>query len=584
MARYDEKSGAPRVTAPEAAAVIDELSKLISSPPEALTALLGAADLQSLARRKETFSTEQLLPIIRIAHRYKLLKLIPAHGIPSFNFDLAEGVNLEGGPLGSDLSAPDYELSCRRFKLAGFDVDFPLCLPASIISANSSWLKFYAELGFSILTYKTVRSREKLPHEWPNWVFLHDSTKLKAQNEIGMTGERGYMPDDLTRASMANSFGVPSLKPEWWENDVAKAAKFIQKGQVLIVSVVASDASSDQATEDDFVWTARRAKKAGAQIIELNYSCPNTQGEGRLGEVYQNPELSARFSSAVKKAVGDTPLFVKIGYLNAADLRCFVEANIGFIDGITAINTMQCEVRESPSDEFPTGKQLFPGERRLPAGVSGWAISDAAYEVATNLVALRDKLGASKRRFAIISLGGVLTKSDFEARLATGVDAVGICTGAYLNANIGRELRFEGAGHGREAQAGYPHDGPLKDPLPGLKMRQESRAESEELGHPADTSNTGGAIGASSVGALSSPGMEDEMKEKSSICLSAKVVSTRWPGICIVQDCSSETQYAFKLDRIEGYRGEDERELGLVVGQVVKIQAEDDRVVKVKLR
>ena len=63
----------------------------------------------------------------------------------------------------------------------------------------------------------------------------------------------------------------------------------------------------------------------------------------------------------------------------------------------------------------------------------------------------------------------------------------------------------------------------------------------------------------------------------------AIVTSTRWAGSCLVVDPVDDRQYGFRFDRIEKYRGENVKELGLKAGKIVLIRTEDDKVVSVKL-
>src|SRR5215510_5494021 len=39
---------------------------------------------------------------------------------------------------------------------------------------NSKWISGYAQRGFDILTYKTVRSAHRPCYDLPNWVFVDD--------------------------------------------------------------------------------------------------------------------------------------------------------------------------------------------------------------------------------------------------------------------------------------------------------------------------------------------------------------------------------------------------------------------------
>ena len=274
-----------------------------------------------------------------------------------------------------------------------------------------------------------------------------------------MFGEPGFWPEDPTTASMANSFGVPSMEPSWWKEDVRKAREVVRQGhQVLIVSIVGSIVGSLQEIAADFAEAALLAKEAGADIVEANYSCPNTPNDP-AGEIYQSPQAASHVSRAVREALGNTPFFAKIGYLPKPPLREFLELNAPYIDGVVAINTVAARIIQKPQsvgtthkiveylralNYIETPKQTFPGKGRDKAGVSGWAIKAIAQQVASDLVELRKQIsGRSGNPLTLLAVGGILTPRDFFERLNTGVDAVESCTGAFLNPFLGLEVRTQ---------------------------------------------------------------------------------------------------------------------------------------------
>ncbi len=181
---------------------------------------------------------------------------------------------------------------------------------------------------------------------------------------------------------MANSFGIPSLGPAWWKDDIRRARTYVREGhQVLIVSVVATRNETKEALAEDFVQTALAAKDAGADIIEANFSCPNIMNDP-AGEVMQDPIISPFVSEALRGALGKTPLFIKIGYLPPEELQRFVLKNARHIDGVVGINAVSTPIVQ------PDGRPTFPGGRDS-AGVSGWAIQNCAHEVAKELASMR---------------------------------------------------------------------------------------------------------------------------------------------------------------------------------------------------
>jgi hypothetical protein len=125
-------------------------------------------------------------------------------------------------------------------------------------------------------------------------------------------------------------------------------------------------------------------------------------------------------------------VFIKIGHLRDAALRALINAVSPVIDGIVAINTIPAAI----VDQY--GQPMFPGRPR--GGVSGWSIRSIAQEVAINLVKIRDEIGR-RDTLCLLGVGGVMTPDDFKSRLDTGVDAVEICTGAFLDSMLGFKIR-----------------------------------------------------------------------------------------------------------------------------------------------
>jgi dihydroorotate dehydrogenase len=353
---------------------------------------------------------------------------------------------LEREPFGVGGDFRSLKLENRTVEIGGFKADFPLGVPASILTANASYLQYYADRGYSILTYKTVRSTDRPGHPFPQWVCLEDPEQFQPGpggvliGEPSFKGRVSLAAKASDRASMANSFGVPSLGPIEWSDDLRKARAFVREGhQILIVSVMASINTNLEAVAADFAKTAWLAQCCGADIIELNFSCPNTSDAA--GMIYHFPQEARRICDVVREALGPkTPILAKIGYLDDRELEAFVAATADVVDGFVAINTMSAIVNRAGAEK--PSHPVFPGEKRETAGVSGWAIKQAAHHMARVLVELRDRYSAQLGRpLHVLGLGGVMTRDDFNERLALGVDAVEICTGTYFNPMLGFECR-----------------------------------------------------------------------------------------------------------------------------------------------
>src|SRR5262249_57525626 len=59
----------------------------------------------------------------------------------------------------------------------GHQVASRIGMAASLLM-NERWFELYSRLGFDLLTYKTVRSRARIAHPVPNWLFMDDAMDL----------------------------------------------------------------------------------------------------------------------------------------------------------------------------------------------------------------------------------------------------------------------------------------------------------------------------------------------------------------------------------------------------------------------
>ena len=227
--------------------------------------------------------------------------------------------------------------------------------------------------------------------------------------------------------SSVNSFGVPSPEPEEWMADLERAVAAVGDEQLLLVSVMGE--GDDLA--GDFARTALMAQEAGATVVELNLSCPNTLDRSAAGvkpPLCLDADATAAVVEAVRRGLDDrTGLVAKLSWLDADRLAALVPRLAPLVDGIAGINTVQSRVRRS--DGTPT----FPG--RELAGLSGIAIRESALDLTRRLVALRASGGV---HFDVLAMGGVTDPASFEALFAAGADAVQTAAGAFADPLLAR--------------------------------------------------------------------------------------------------------------------------------------------------
>ncbi|MFN0071272.1 MAG: hypothetical protein ACKVVP_07255 [Chloroflexota bacterium] len=421
-------------------------------------------ELSALAEPKAPLgrSLARLLVLFALRNRYYGPLREAGIPIPAYNHQLTFEENAELGPPEGAFDSVTEALPILPTKLAGFKLNFPFgvsaCAPATSYGPHNRFLTGFASVGFDIITYKSVRDAHRPPNKAPHWGFAVGLTHQVLPG-VGEPIEVTSLPrfDDPSQVSMVNSFGVPSVGPDTWIPDVKATKHHIGRGQVFIVSVLGHPeiTESDSKLAHQFANAAEMAVDAGADIIELNLSCPNTgHRQANADQICKDPAMSAMVVRAVQERIGGrAPVFIKISFLDHGTLGQLLAActDRGIpergIQGVVAINTFPVRairvgaagLPPSPDTQFfPDSEYQGASTRRAFAGLSGAAIRTLGLDMARRLAQLRTERGYE---IAILASGGVSTPPDFQAYREAGADAVLSCTGAWNNTRLAIETR-----------------------------------------------------------------------------------------------------------------------------------------------
>ncbi len=299
----------------------------------------------------------------------------------------------------------------------GIPVASPLGVPAGPL-LNGRWIRYYAALGFDVLTYKTVRSRYRACYDLPNLL------PVKAEP---LQGEGSTLRAAAFGDSWAISFGMPSKDPSEWRADVEATRRSLPPGKVLVVSVVASPEPGwtiDDVARD-FALCARWAVEAGADVVEPNLSCPNVCTQE--ADLYLSPEASGQIAAAVRDAVGKIPVALKTGLFGHREQAAAVIAAVApHANAVSSTNSITARVEGE-----------FGGLRR---GIGGACITARCL---AELRMLGEIVRASPAGLRLIGVGGVSNARDVRDRLAAGAHHVQIATAAMLDPTVGLRIREE---------------------------------------------------------------------------------------------------------------------------------------------
>jgi dihydroorotate dehydrogenase len=345
--------------------------------------------------------------------------MITMRGLPRYDISQSYDWNYANAPV----DAPEVEVpACPgAWDFCGIPVDSPLGMPAGPL-LNSAWILYYARLGFSVLTYKTVRSAFRACYEAPNLLPVAAS-QLSGEGDVVTAAERA--------GSWAISFGMPSKDPAVWQRDVEVARKGLGPQQALSVSVVATPQPGwtldDMAA--DFVRCARWARDAGTQAVEANLSCPNVCTDE--GQLYRSPDASAEIAARMRDALAGLPLILKIGLFDRREeAAAFVEAVDGQATALSTVNSISAQIVDA------AGQAQFGG---LTRGIGGDCIRRRAL---AEVAMLREVIG--RRRLKVIAVGGIGSAADVRQATQAGAHHVQIATAAMFDPLVGVRIRAEG--------------------------------------------------------------------------------------------------------------------------------------------
>ena len=181
--------------------------------------------------------------------------------------------------------------------------------------------------------------------------------------------------------------------------------------KVLIASIMGSN-------EKDWEELSRLVTEAGADMIELNFSCPQMTSHAMGSDVGSNPELCRLYCAAVKRNT-HLPVMAKMTP-NITDMVTVAKASLeGGADGIAAINTIKsiCNV----DLEKKVGLPIINGKSSI-SGYSGKAVKPVALRFIAQLY-------NGIPGVEISGIGGIETWIDAAEFILLGAKTLQITTG-----------------------------------------------------------------------------------------------------------------------------------------------------------
>lgn len=315
-----------------------------------------------------------------------------------------------------------------NWSLAGVELASPLGIAAGPL-LNGDWCNYYARRGFDLVTYKTVRSRARECYGLPNLQPVVPPTGVGIP-KASMYEHKFQCAPSMDSNTWAVSFGMPSMDPSVWREDVRSTKRKLPRHVKLSVSIVGSIETgwSLEQLAEDYACCAKWAVESGADIVEANFSCPNVNTCD--GQLYQNPLNAALVAKQIRMAINAHPLLVKIGYVpDEAGAEKLVQALAPTVDGLVMTNSIAGNVINTD------GSEMFDGQ---PRGICGQLIRQASIE---QVKRFRSAIERTEHALDIVGVGGVFHADDVRAYLNAGACSVQLATAVMLDQDVGVEIR-----------------------------------------------------------------------------------------------------------------------------------------------
>jgi len=219
---------------------------------------------------------------------------------------------------------------------------------------------------------------------------------------VGLKPRSGYANPTVVQVDcgLVNAMGLPNPGIDEFVREIREAKAVLSVP--LIVSVYGF-------SENEYAVVAKKAVNAGADVVELNVSCPHVKETG--SEIGQNPEVLSKVVRKVKAAV-EKPVFVKLSP-NVTSIADIAEAAAkAGANALTAINTVKAMAID-PETTMPILSNRV-------GGLSGPAVKPIAVRCVYEIF--------ERVKVPIIGCGGVASWRDAVEFLLAGASAVQIGT------------------------------------------------------------------------------------------------------------------------------------------------------------
>lgn len=273
-----------------------------------------------------------------------------------------------------------------RSEICGIPLENPFILSSSVVASSYEMCARAFDLGWAGAAFKTI-----------SFMKMHEASPRYA----ALRGDSGNVVGFKNIEQL-------STNPLEENLEIFRRLKRDYPTKFLLASIMGRN-------EDEWRALAEQCAAAGADALELNFSCPNMVEDGTGSAVGQDELLIERFTRAVKSVV-KIPVIAKLTPNVMSMLPAAEAAFKGGADGLAAINTI---------------KSLIPTRRTgghvAVGGYSGRAVKPIALRFISELA-----LNKHFKGLHISGMGGVETWRDALDFIALGCASVQVTTAVMV--------------------------------------------------------------------------------------------------------------------------------------------------------
>lgn len=289
-----------------------------------------------------------------------------------------------------DMDLPkDLDISLKT-TICGVKLENPFIISSSVVSSNYDMCKRAFDAGWAGAAFKTICLMD-----------IHEASPR-------FSALKGW---DNTFYGFKN---IEQLSDHSLEENLAIFKKIKQEypEKIIIASIMGRN-------KKEWEYLARKVTEAGADIVELNFSCPNMELHGTGSDVGQDPKAVYKYTKAARHGT-NLPILAKMTP-NITDIRIPARAaKKGGANGIAAINTIK-SITNVNLDSLVPEPQVH-GKSSV-GGYSGRAVKPIALRFIADLEADKELKGMH-----VSGMGGIKTWRDAVEFLLLGADSVQVTT------------------------------------------------------------------------------------------------------------------------------------------------------------